>query len=166
MDTVKRYYSVEEASELLIERFGKQISVRDVLDLVVRGSLRLCFWFEGDLAQYTLGTETPTDDKYYLDFKGYIQIPISLISFNAREFSFRWARILEVVFAGDDDAPCVDKDVAPFLGTFEETGHPALSQFCTSIDLACIPAVDLSTVVANTNSTTIDKPLATKERNS
>ncbi|GJM17082.1 MAG: hypothetical protein DHS20C13_24090 [Thermodesulfobacteriota bacterium] len=76
---LKKYYSLNEAAEFLTKEYEEEITSGDVLDIAMRGDIRLCIWHDGVLGRFknteTLPTSLRNEPFYSFHFRGYIQIP-------------------------------------------------------------------------------------------
>ncbi|NMG73709.1 hypothetical protein [Aromatoleum diolicum] len=88
----KNYFSLQEAADLLstpTNPFNEQ----DILDLAMRGELRVTFFFQGELQRFRSkiggGYADPSDDdseEWHVSMKGYFLVPASQITPTSREF--------------------------------------------------------------------------------
>ena len=150
---LKHYYSLREAAEFLSSEQKAPVSQRDVLDLAMRGTLRLCFWHTGMIARFY--------DRGFLDYslvedeerqsicmmRGYILIPQESINPESNFFSFDGVEAVEIV-AGSDPRGfpenCLDDELIGALGvTDDQLKYATHKSFRIPTDSALVPATDL-----------------------
>lgn len=156
---LKRYYFLDEAADYLSSQSGQRITLDNVFELVVRGEIRLCVWFEGEVIACTNDPESFDGIKIFPDircsFRGYIQIPKSCVSVNWKISLFDGIKIIEAIEVLEGDP---ENGLPPFpeffwglfftskidVLTIHRPFHPELST-CESL---LIPAQDILALTA------------------
>ena len=153
---LKRYYTIEEAATFLTSEYRQNVTRMDVLTLARHGDIRLCTWFNDDLALILDYEDEDPEGKYWdmlytCPFKGYIQISKDSITPNGVEIKFSPVDSIEII-----------KYTGPPIA---EVKFPYTFGFYTSnCDNEVIPAKDL--LELRLKKPDLAKPLSTTERTS
>jgi hypothetical protein len=96
MFKLKHYYSIQEALDLIAESARQRFSIDDLVELSRRGTLRMCFWFSGDICDVLQDTSGAFISPPYA-FSGYVLIPKAYIDRTDKKLYIHSAPILEAI---------------------------------------------------------------------
>ena len=155
---LKKYYGVEEAVEYLSELHKQRISKRDVLELGVRGDIRLCFWVDGVITKFKDNFEGAEFVGGGGSFRGYALIPPLHISLKGKMSGIRSLEIVEVVdydsTRGSDQLDKIEwPEIYSVYKCSEETGAITPVSQTVKTKAILIPAIDLLNLSSITKST-------------
>ncbi len=157
---LKHYYSLDESCEFLSIENKTRVSRRDVLELAIRGKIRLCIWFDGDLQRFQsdgflTGYSLPHPGRFALyTMKGYVKIPRTSISPESECFVFDHAQEIETLWTLDSGGFPTDNTEDEIIGPWKfepddpESIAAGLSKivhtpFVANLEKVLVPTADL-----------------------